>query len=273
MTKPHPETIIKVVYDDQNYDRVKKDLVSLKKTWKEVLSGGSRKLLYDNMEISNVEGDLSLGMGFHLIKYVKEDIINSKINKQRSDKSYKAQYFNINTIKSFEGLSVVYIDINDCYWRTAFLEGYLTNETYQKGIKKAKEWKRGRVASIGALDKKTYIYNFEEGVKKGIAETKYEDDKCRDARNCIIGRVYDLFVELHDYIGKDNFLMFLTDAVICTHKEKNKVIDFFMNYKYKVSCKILDILRVDENIKKITWFDYIDNKEKYYLYNSWQTVL
>ena len=56
------------------------------------------------------------------------------------------------------------IDINACFFRTAFNLGYITESLYLKGWEKRKKNKLGLLASIGSLNKHETIQEYKNGV-------------------------------------------------------------------------------------------------------------
>ena len=94
-------------------------------------------------------------------------MVRREIRKQLKEGSSVPEYvegvrvvkFNSNNLKKAaeSGKTLHEVDLNACYWVTAHKLGFISKELFQKGWKKRRECKLGLVASIGSLNKQTYI--------------------------------------------------------------------------------------------------------------------
>ena len=250
------------------------------------VSGSVNKIIYNGKEFIYLDLSSSGGRGHHLNKMFMKDV-NDYLEKNKDtmplwDNNYKEQMFNLNAIEKHLKEPLVMIDINDCYWRTAFLLGYITEKTYIKG-KKRKDWKIGRNACIGSLIKTRTIQGYMNGkldlTKRRIIRTPVE---YHYIRNHIIGNVYRMFNTLYEQMG-DSFCMFLTDCLVTTNDKKRKVEQFFIDNGYRVKSKPIEFTAIDRKNKRIDWYDFNANRgdtknptargvNRYYMYSNTQVV-
>lgn len=272
----------------RNFFLANKDyLKSIKADFDYVSSGSVNTIIYGDREFTYVDLTSSGGKGHHLNKVFKIDIDNfitkNDGNIPRWDNNYREQMFNLDAIEKTLGKQLVMIDINDCYWRTAYLLGYITESTYIKG-KKRKDWKIGRNACIGSLIKTKTIQGFTNG--------KVDPDKRRVVRtplayqmirSHIIGHVFRMFDSLFQQMG-NTFYMFLTDCLVTTYDKKRWVEEYFTSEGYKIKSKPIEFTAIDRKNKRIDWFDFsakrkeanvINQKQgvnRYYMYSNAQVV-
>lgn len=278
----------KVMVRSRNFFLANKDyLKSIKADFDYVSSGSVNTIIYGDREFTYVDLTSSGGKGHHLNKVFKIDIDNfitkNDGNIPRWDNNYREQMFNLDAIEKTLGKQLVMIDINDCYWRTAYLLGYITESTYIKG-KKRKDWKIGRNACIGSLIKTKTIQGFTNG--------KVDPDKRRVVRtplayqmirSHIIGHVFRMFDSLFQQMG-NTFYMFLTDCLVTTYDKKRWVEEYFTSEGYKIKSKPIEFTAIDRKNKRIDWFDFsakrkeanvINQKQgvnRYYMYSNAQVV-
>lgn len=250
------------------------------------ISGSVYRIYYNEKEFVWLDLKSSGGKGHHLnrlfMKDINEYIEKNKDNMPRWDNNYKEQMFNLNAIETHLNMPLVMIDINDCYWRTAYLLGYISEKTYIKG-KKRKDWKIGRNACIGSLIKTRTIQGYTNGkldlTKRRVVRTPVE---YHYIRNHIIGSVYKMFHDLYEQMG-DSFCMYLTDCLVTTNDKKREVEEFFRHNKYSVKSKPIEFTGIDRINKRIDWYDFNANRNdaknpiarginRYYMYSNTQVV-
>jgi hypothetical protein len=250
---------------------LKSYLVSRNKYFIWTAQGSVNGIIYNGKEFSCVDLKQTGGQGHHLNRPFKKDVEEWIENNPGALKPYAADYkmqmFNLGAIEQSVGKPRVAIDLNDCYWKTAYKLGYSTEKTYIAGLRK-KEWKVGRNACIGSLVKVKRFTPYVPG--------EY-------VRNHIIGYVYHMFYRLYEEIG-DHFCMFLTDCVITDYKTKKQVEAFFASYGYKCKSKPVEFTAVDRGKKVIHWYDFTEKvyndagvvtghgADKYYNYASHQVI-
>ena len=241
--------------------------------------GSINSIIHGGVEWVCVDVKESGGQGHHLNRIWKKDL-NAWLEEYGADmprynNDYKEQFFQLGAIERSIGEVNVLIDIDNCYWRTSFLLGYITQETYIKGLKK-KEWKVGRNACVGSCVKSKVRVPYVKG-KRDLSrrERILAPIEYHYVRNHIIGHIYRLFYQLFEELG-ENFYMFLTDCVVTNYKNKARVEQFFTKHGYETKSKPVEFLRIVRPTKQVFWYDFTSNdgkgKEKYYIYANNQLV-
>lgn len=263
--------------DEKRYGEIKSFLLQRGDEYQVVNSGISEKIIHNGKVLIPIDRTMISGNGFHLSNIVKNDIreylkenSNSLIRRERN---YVEQKFNLDAIEKNIGNLMISIDINDCYWQTAFNMGYISEKTYTKG-KVNPKWKVGRNASIGSLAKTEVITTYKNGeiakdihgkVKKVLIESEAD---FKHIRHNIIGFVCDMFNELANLLGED-FCMYLTDCVFTTVENKKKVEDFFKGYGYNCKHKTFEFTDIDRNERVVEWVELRESYIiKYYRYSN-----
>lgn len=283
-----PVKVSVVMSDRKDFIANKDYLCKIGADFKYESSGSVDKIIYGNREFTYLDMKSSGGRGHHLSKMFKADIdawlLKNKDKMERWDNNYREQMFNLDAIEKNKGKLLVMIDINDCYWRTAYKLGYITEQTYIKG-KLKKAWKIGRNACIGSLCKVKTITSFDKGKanrnSRLVVRTPLEHQLIR---NHIIGHVYKMFNQLFEQMG-DNFFMFLTDCLVTSYDKLKEVEDFLNGCGYRVKHKPIEFTGLDRNEKKVSWFDFEAKKKndagkvikddgvtRYYLYSNAQVI-
>lgn len=271
-----------VYMDNKHY------LESLKGDFECISSGNVERLIYGDREFVFIDLAESGGQGHHLSKIFTEDI-DAWILKHKGkipiwDTNYTEQMFNVHAIKYHLGQQLTMIDINDCYWHTAYMLGYITELTYVKG-RKMKAWKIGRNACIGALIKTKIVQGYTNGKrdpdKRRIVRTPPE---YHNIRNHIIGHVHKIFRHLFNQMG-NTFCMFLTDCIVTTYGKKRDVEKYLHEEGYRTKSKPIEFTGIDTVKRKISWYDFSAKQEvpdgtpekrgvdRYYMYNEKQVVV
>ena len=218
-------------------------------------NGNKRYIIYldsDDLEISR---HIYFGKkaqerfeGAHIIKEVKKDLLQRIASGEKPPKfvpNRKVVVFNkpqiISSIENDKGECVA-LDINSCYWNTAHHLGIISDTIYQKYMENPKKWKKGMVASIGALNKQTAVVEYREG-KLITHYVNIEFGKLRPYYWAIINRVNMLMNEIVQECG-DDFLMWLTDCVYVKKESEHKARQIMGSYGYSVSQMNATLLKV-----------------------------
>lgn len=121
-------------------------------------------------------------------------------------------------MKTFRG-KLTATDLDHAYWRIAFLRGYISEETYQKGLKvKDKSLRLASLANLsshkeyqvienGVLTDKTVSIRYDPILQKVYANIRYE--------------CYDIMMECAKLLG-DDFVCYKTDCIYYRDTEKNR---------------------------------------------------
>lgn len=156
------------------------------------------------------------------------------------------------------------IDINACYFRTAYNLGYISENAYKKGWEKRKENKLGLLASIGSLNKHETIEVYKNG-KPTETLTNWEyKNKYSPFYWSIINYVAEVMMEIAHALG-DNFYMWLTDCVYVDRKYKKVVTDILDKYNYDYKGFYIEFTNL--KAKSLGWYDYKANENKYINHN------
>ena len=156
----------------ESYQKIIKQLSDTDIEYTVVRTGRSYHLTYEGFSQKYMMFDTKKGenaKGYHLCKQVKEhcDIAIKRKGDTFQDiiseygmkgKAVEQCYNEIGLIKSVNSY-VFSVDINDCYWRTMYMLGYIDWWLYIEGLRED-SWKLGRNASVGALASKKRIYKY-----------------------------------------------------------------------------------------------------------------
>jgi len=219
-------------------------------------------------------------LGIHLIAYVKKDIdkllapVFNEETQQYEESKYKIPkiptkrpHLTFIHHKNLDwygaGQEALAIDVNHCYWRTAYLLGFITEFTYNKGIEK-KEYKDGRLIAIGTLGKILTVTKYVNGVKS----EEYQDDRDYIKYGgffwAVITKVHALLLELWTTL-KEDFLMFLTDCVVIDPCKREISIGIIEKHGY--SCKEFGLVFTDIDENRVAWVTD-DGKKKQIIHNK-----
>lgn len=228
--------------------------------------GATKKIVYGKNQFifSGVKGEKK-PKGVHLISLVKKDIdklIKDSYNPTTDtfeifnivpkipEKKPHLTYIHHNNLDFFgEGQEALAIDINHCYWRTAFMLGFISPETYKKGIEKT-EYKDGRLIAIGTLGKIITVKQYKQGVK--VAEYIDNTDYIKYGAFfwAVICHINNIMLELAHEL-KEDFLMFITDCVVIDPSRKADAIRIMEKHGYGTKEYRLVFTEISE--KKVAW--------------------
>lgn len=156
------------------------------------------------------------------------------------------------------------VDINACYFKTAYNLGYINEDLYKKGWKKRKENKLGLLASIGSLNKHEQIQTYKNGKLKST-DTNWEyKNKYSPFYWAIINKVAEVMMEIATTLN-DNFYMWLTDCVYVDRDYKTVATEILDKYGYDYKSFYIEF--TDIKSKQLEWFDYKSNQLKYINHN------
>jgi hypothetical protein len=166
-------------------------------------------------------------------------------NKPKKTKRFPAVLWN-KDMKQFEG-RITATDIDYAYWRIAFLRGYISEQTYIKGLDI--EDKAMRNSSLSNLTSEKQWYIIQNGIltKKNFLVSKpdsysmiYED---------IRFFCYKLMKDLSLLLGND-FICYKVDCIYYVDTEKNrKLVQGFLNDN-EIEWKQLEEPNIKKNHKK-----------------------
>lgn len=158
--------------------------------------------------------------------------------------------------KKFENEVINSFDINHCYWRTAYLAGYIKEKTYLKGISN-NEYKEALHIILGSLARTQYIseYEYDREIKR---YSEYANINYAAFWHKIKELVYKLFIEFKTNFPND-LLMFKTDCFYFNPEITTKVIEFLTKKGYTSKYNSIIVRKVDEY--SINYYDNSLKKE------------
>lgn len=265
--KDGEERLKKFTVNDYNLfvTNIKDYLIRNGKDFQFISEGTTERIIYGGKQWTYFDRDVNGGSGHHLNRFFMKDVDDyieaNKGNIMRYDSNYREQMFNLDAIERNLGHQSVMIDINDCYWTTAFNLGYITEETYMRGLMGGKAWKLGRNACIGSLAKTKIIIPYKNG-KPNHHQRKVilPNQERMWIRNHIIDHVHTIFNDLFNQIG-DTFYMFLTDCLVTHYLKLKDVEKYLRNHGYRVKNKPVEFVSVDRTRRIVRWLDFGVKKE------------
>jgi len=172
--------------------------------------------------------------GLYLFGMVKKDIKNY-LEEHGEVEPYEELPVNyINTKFDYEK-DLIGMDINNAYWHVALLKGYITENTYEKGLEK-EGLKSIRLSSLSSLGK-SRIYNVYENGEHKLDEKVKTNESLQNVYLDIRYSTYGVMREIARELG-DDFCSWKTDCVFFhdtfTNREKVRAII----ESYGLECKI-----------------------------------
>ena len=156
------------------------------------------------------------------------------------------------------------IDINACFFRTAFNLGFISEELYKKGWEKRKKNKLGLLASIGSLNKHETIEEYKNGkLKKSYVNWQYKN-KYSPFYWAVINYVAEVMMEIANALN-DDFYMWLTDCVYIDKRNKHIVEEILDKHEYDYKDFFIEFEELNE--KEVRWYDFKSRDEKYINHN------
>lgn len=245
-------------------------------------SGLSKSLIFDSgikyNYFSNDKGSRVEGAYFvNMVRSSIDKYIDKNGLQELSEENPNVQTFNLDGIAFAGSNEITCLDLNSCYWTSAFLLGYIDKTLYDKGVKSG--FKKGLLISIGSLNKLKHIERYENGVKVGKSsiDEVYRERYAPFYWN-IISKVRDLMMQVYDALG-DDFYMWLTDCAFINPDCYNKVKEIFDSNGYPFKEYKARFTKFDGIT--VYWDDYkaeqnkqmpISNREIQNDYLSWKTI-
>lgn len=257
-----------------------KKVAFLKKTgadFKVEMSGMTRTILYldayGNVSHKGVyfgHRDTERMQGLELVTMVRREL------KKRIDSGEKAPPHSVGTkVVAFHvpncqnavetGETLTEIDLNACYWSTAYKLGFISPELFEKGWAKRRQAKIGLLAAIGSLNKKTYTENYSFGQSEGIERAK-KDDAFRPYYWAIINEVNNVMHDSIAKVPKHHFMMWLTDCIYVREESTSIIQEFFSELGYEFKTNSCHFSKVEKN--RVYWVNHKTGEEKYVFFSK-----
>lgn len=179
-----------------------------------------------------------MNKGLYLFGMVKKDFDNWIDNNDNYyfEQKYKSNYIAKLKVNEEE---LIKIDINHAYWRIAYLNGYISENTYKHGLKlKDNDENMKKVycmsLSTQGISKKLRGYTGEKlnGKEIFIDKTQLHKDIYDDIRN----KTYKVMVELSEMIKKD-FVRYDIDCITFKNESNIETVENYLkskNLTYKI---------------------------------------
>lgn len=208
--------------------------------------------------------------GFHICRFVKQDVL--KFIEENPDYEYKTVFIDESEFSGVNheqavanvGRTIYSVDVNDCYWDTILKLGFITQKTYNNGMKK-KTWKTGRNASIGMLKKDEWVHEYVNGV---LVEKRpvQNDPRMVAIRMEIMTYVHFMFKELMELID-NKYVMYFTDCLyVPDYGTALKCMKFFDSKGYGSKIGTYELDKVENGT--VYWHDYKKNIAKFRRYGN-----
>jgi hypothetical protein len=172
--------------------------------------------------------------GLYLFGMVKKDIKNY-LEENGEVEPYEELPVNyINKEFNYEK-DVIGMDINNAYWSVAYLKGYISQNTYEKGLEKD-DLKRIRLASLSSLGK-SRMYNVYINGEHQFDEEQAKNQSLQNVYLDIRYSTYGVMQEIAYELG-DDFCCWKTDCIFFHDTEKNREKVKSMIEDYGLECKL-----------------------------------
>lgn len=155
-------------------------------------------------------------------KSVNSYLLKNNFSFQKIQKKYDSSFRNSVLFKTMPtGTKFVYVDVKHCYWRIAFLMGYISPYFYEK-ILSSPDMKLWRNMALSCIIAPRKVEHFKDGVSMGVIS---EDTKCYEqVYENIRFFAWNLFGRLcFEKIGKENCLGYFTDGIMIFPEDLPKV--------------------------------------------------
>jgi hypothetical protein len=221
----------------KNSDAFIDNFISLRKTFKvrkspniiEIITSTGQKI-YQNRNERFKEG-------LYLFNMVRRDV-DSYINANGEITPYEELPVNYANTKFDYSKKIVGVDINNAYWTVAYLKGYITKKTYEKGLEQKDGMKSIRLSCLSTLGKSKLYSVYQEGEYIGEEQVK-TDQNLQDIYKDIRYSTYGVMYEISEVLGKD-FCCWRTDCIFFYDTPQNKKLVIDMIEDYGLTCKIDD---------------------------------
>lgn len=166
-------------------------------------------------------------------KSVNKFIVDANFDIEKVEDNFKSTKTNKDKWNRIENGEVFwYIDINHCYWRIAFLKGYISEKLYKNTLAKSdlKIERNMSLAMIFAPKKRKYYIQGEF-----VVEISEEKTLWRTLYNNIRFTAYNLMGECMELSG-DSFISYRTDGIMVTEDVVNDVSELISdkNFEYTI---------------------------------------
>jgi hypothetical protein len=249
-----------------DFERFIKQAKSTDESFQVIISGMSRLVVFPNgtkMRFYGSKVKKPYVEGVFLTRMVRREV-DTYIEKNGIPDTkplVDVQQFNIKRIRELcampKRIPVIGVDIDKCYWRTANILGYISDELYERGLTTNK--KMGLLVAIGCLNKFPIIKSFENGELSHRTKDYAYHERYSPFYWNIIYHTYQIMMDAYAEF-QDDFVMYLTDCLFVTPKRMMDAKKFFQSRGYNTKTHVVDIRKYDG--MRLEWYDNKDRKMK-----------
>lgn len=227
----------------QQSDSFIENYIALKKSFKvrkspniiEIITSTGHKLYHNRNQ--------RFKEGLYLFNMVRRDVDNYLATNGEIE-PYEELPVNYSNVKFDYSKKIIGVDINNAYWSVAYLKGYITKKTYEKGLETKEGMKSIRLSCLSTLGKSRSYSVYENGVYVGDEELKV-DEHLQDIYKDIRFSTYAVMREIAEVL-KNDFCCWKTDCIFFSDTEGNRQLVIAMIEDYGLTCKIEE----DKKLKK-----------------------
>ena len=166
---------------------------------------------------------------------VRDYVIDKRI---REKPQLPVNHWNEN-LKNYRG-KITATDVDHAYWRIAFLQGVITDKTYQRGL--LLKDKALRLASLANLASAKEYRVIENGVLTDKTIVVKHDPTLRKVYDNIRNTCYQIMMKLAELLG-DDFICYKTDCIYYKDKKENR--DKVHTYLDKIGMQYKQLVEPD----------------------------
>lgn len=173
--------------------------------------------------------------GLYLFNMVKKDV-EKYLDKNGLIEPFDELPVNFSNTNYDYDKNIIGMDINNAYWSVAYLKGYITKKTYDKGLEQKDGMKSIRLSCLSTLGKSRMYQVYENGIYVGEEQINNDSD-LQDVYNDIRYSTYGVMNEIAEELG-DDFCCWKTDCIFFYDTEENIGLVKDIIESYGLSCKI-----------------------------------
>lgn len=192
------------------------------------------------------------------IKKVKRHVLKNKIYVNFLDQYFPSDisYMDVNpNLQNQKFPNAIEIDVNEAYWKTAYILGIIDEAIYEEG-KKGKLGKYTRLVALGALAKRVTKFVYVDG--KFSHKEEVRSELTENVWYSICKRLSDVMQGAKKILG-DDYLFYWVDGIyfINTKANRKKITKYFLKNGY--TSKEVETFMVGFGVK---WFAVYNEKYK-----------
>lgn len=179
----------------------------------------------------------------NVAKNINAFIVSSNFSFDIEEERHSSTWTNRELYKTLqEGKEFYYIDIAHCFWRIAFLKGYISQSMYKSILKKPhlKTYRNMALACVIAPSSRDYYI-------RGVKTMSIEEDKTlqRLIYDNIRFTCYNLMGDIVSAIGEQYVIGYRTDGILVLPEKKDAVIQMIIEQDFK--CTEKKMTKVDDS--------------------------